>query len=71
MTDKPFTTKELERAQARWRRAVKAHEAARVELTEAIVTAASDGMDQSEVARTLGWPRQRVHDIVARHRRKA
>lgn len=66
MTEHPFTVKELQQRGARWRKAVQAHEAARVALNEAVVEAANDGMSQSEIARALRWPRQRVHDLVQR-----
>ena len=54
----------LQAAFRAWQRALERHEDARVGLNAAIRTAVRDGMSQSDVARLLGWPRQRVSEVL-------
>jgi DNA-directed RNA polymerase specialized sigma24 family protein len=50
---------------ARWRANRAAVEAARADLIAAIRKAVEDGTSQTEIAKALGWPRQRVHKILS------
>jgi DNA-binding IclR family transcriptional regulator len=54
----------LERAFARWQAATSEHERTRLALLAAIRKAADRGMSQAEIAKVLGWPRQRVHEAL-------
>ena len=56
--------RDLERAFGAWNQARERHEQARLALLDAIRQAVKDGTPQSEVARTLGWPRQRVSEAL-------
>lgn len=56
---------DLERAFARWQRARESAEAARLALADAVRSAVAQGATQSDVARTLGWPRQRVSKLLS------
>ena len=51
----------------RYRHALDSVDDARLDLEEAIrASIAERGLSQSEVARLLGWPRQRVQKVVRR-----
>ena len=56
---------DLERAFRAWQRARDRHEEARLALADAIRAAVDDGMPQADVARLLGWQRQRVNEVLA------
>lgn len=51
-------------AAARVRRARQSREAARLRLAEAMVTAARDGMRQTDIIATTGYSRERVRTIL-------
>lgn len=63
---KAATQTQLERAFARWQDAVTEHDRARRSLERAIKRAWHQGESQSEIARALGWPRQRVNAVIGR-----
>jgi plasmid maintenance system antidote protein VapI len=54
----------LERAFDRWRRANTDAASARAALRRAIRAEVDRGASQSDVARALGWPRQRVSKLL-------
>jgi predicted XRE-type DNA-binding protein len=56
--------RDLERAFARWQKARGDHERARLALARAIRRAADRGVSQADIARSLGWPRQRVSKLL-------
>jgi len=55
---------ELERAFQAWRRANTDAASAREALRRAIRAEVERGASQSDVARALGWPRQRVSKLL-------
>ena len=58
------SVRELERAFARWKKARNDHETARLALARAIRRASDRSVSQSNIARVLGWPRQRVSKLL-------
>lgn len=61
-----MTTKNLLRAKARWDKARTATKLERSELHAAIREASDAGLSQADIARALGWPRQRVNTLLAK-----
>jgi uncharacterized membrane protein len=53
-------------SQARWNVARRRKADALDDLNTAIREASEDGMTQAEVARVLGWPRQRVNSVLGK-----
>jgi DNA-binding transcriptional regulator LsrR (DeoR family) len=60
----------LERAYARWKDALSEHERARRGLEREIWLAWLRGVSQSDIARALGWPRQRVNAVLGKAEEK-
>lgn len=54
----------LTRAKNRWDRSRRATREARSDFHDVIRAAAAGGMSQAEIARVLGWPRQRVNTLL-------
>jgi predicted XRE-type DNA-binding protein len=52
-------------AKLRWEQARATYQDALGQMNGLIADAAADGMSQSDVARVLGWPRQRVSKLLA------
>jgi DNA-binding transcriptional regulator LsrR (DeoR family) len=59
-------TRRLVVSQARWNVARRRKADALDDLNTAIRAASEDGMTQAEVARVLGWPRQRVNSVLGK-----
>jgi uncharacterized membrane protein len=59
-------TRRLVVSQARWNVARRRKADALDDLNTAIREASEDGMTQAEVARVLGWPRQRVNSVLGK-----
>jgi uncharacterized membrane protein len=74
MTDKEAEKREIVRslagmqmveAKATWEEARAAYRMALDELNQTIRIASDAGMNQSDIGRALGWPRQRVSKLLA------
>lgn len=57
-------TSDLEAAARAYRRAEKAHADRRVQLADAIVKAARDGVRQVDIVKITGYTRERVRQIL-------
>lgn len=60
------TLTRLERAFDRWKNSLSEHERARKGLEREIRIAWFRGVSQSDIARALGWPRQRVNAVLGK-----
>jgi hypothetical protein len=64
MTKKKVTESDLLEAKAKWDESRTETDYARGDLWELIQRAVDEGMPQVEIARTLGWPRQRITKLL-------
>jgi hypothetical protein len=64
MTKKKVTEKDLLDAKSKWDEAREEAAYSRGDMLDLIQRAVEEGMPQAEIARTLGWPRQRVSKLL-------